>query len=191
MSDSGGNGFGEALESMTTNTKQALGGTLADFTKSAKAQVTGSAGNNLSGSFTPQQVSNPNSAPNLSGGDLFSPDMLAGKQPQQSVPSQTSQQTQQGGQNAEGKTPEELDKMQKIKAELAQMKQTMHQKYYQDFLAKAEGRDRKTQVEAQEKEQKKEEEKMEDLQKKEEKKQQDDQLMRAQRATENKGGGLG
>lgn len=190
MSDgsSSGNAFGEALESMTTNTKQAVSGTIADFTKSAKSQISGQQGS-VSGSFTPgQQPQNPNAAPSLQGGDLFSPDankaksqqLFGGQQP-------LTQAGQQAAASSEAKTPEELAKIQSIEAEL----KTLHQKYYQDFLAKAEGRDRKTQVQVEEKKQEDEQKKMEDLQQKEEKKAQDQSVFRAQRGSEIKGGSVG
>lgn len=185
MSDgSSGNAFGEALENMTTNAKQAIGGTLADFTKSAANQVKGNAG--LSGSFTPGQMpSNPNVAPGFQEGDLFSPDMVAGQKPQAGQGMQQMPQSgQQSGATLEGKTPEEIAKMQQIKQELA----SLHQQYYQDFLAKAEGRDRKTQVETQEREQEKQEEKMEELQEEEKKKQESAALMQQKTAAERKGG---
>lgn len=190
MSDgSSGNAFGEALESMTTNTKKAIGGTIADFTKSAVNQVKGSGG--TSGSFTPgqspQQPANPNSAPGLTGGDLFSPDMK-GTQPQQKQNSQQPKPLSQAGQSAAAnpfaKTPEEMERIQKIEQEI----RSMHQQYYQEFLAKAEGRDRKTQMEAQEKQQEEQEKNMEDLQKKEEKKQESQNVFRSKRASEIKGG---
>lgn len=184
MSDSSGGSFGEALESMTTNTKKAVGGTIADFTKSAANQVKGTTG--VSGSFTPGQApANPNSAPSLSGGDLFSPDMAGKMKPQgQAIPQQAQAHLGQGPSGSQAKTPEEMAKIQSIQAEL----QSMHQKYYQEFLAKAEGRDRKTQIEAQEKQQEEKEKQMEDLQKKEEKKQQDQTVFRQQRGSEIKGG---
>lgn len=199
MSDgSSGSGFGDALESMTTNTKKAIGGTLADFTKSATNQVKGTGG--VSGSFTPGQANpasggqNPNSAPGgLQGGDLFSPDMMAGK-PNKTPngqnptgPKPLTQAGQQLAQNPDVKSPEEVAKIQSIEQEL----RSMHQKYYQDFVAKAEGRDRKTQEVKQEKAQEEQEKKMEDLQKKEEKKVQDASIQRAKQGVENKGGGAG
>lgn len=189
MSDgSSGNAFGEALESMSTNTKKAIGGTIADFTKSAANQVKG--GSSISGSFTPgqipQQPTNPNSTPGLTGGDLFSPD-VKGVQPQQKQNPQPQPLTQTGqsiAANPEAKTPEEMEKIQKIEQEI----RSMHQQYYQEFLAKAEGRDRKTQIETQEKKQEEQEEKMEDLREKEEKKQESQSVFRAKRASEIKGG---
>lgn len=196
MSDgSSGNAFGEALEAMATNSKKAIGGTIADFGKSVKNQTTGG-NSNLSGSFTPakqqQPAQNPNvqpQSPNLSGGDLFSPDMTANKPKPQAQNQQGQQQMlttagQQLMQNPESKSPEEVKKIQEIEQEL----RSLHQKYYQDFLAKAEGRDRKTQMETQEKKQEEQEKKMEDLQKKEEKKQEDQSVFRAKRASEIKGG---
>jgi len=197
MSDgSSGNGFGDALESMTTNTKKAIGGTLADFTKSATNQVKGTGG--VSGSFTPNgplaqgqtQQQNPNASPGLSGGDLFSPDMLAGKAKtpgQAQGPKPLTAAGQQLAQSPDVKSPEEVAKIQSIEQEL----RSMHQKYYQDFVAKAEGRDRKTQEVQQEKAQEEQEKKMEDLQKKEDKKVQDASLQRAKQGVENKGGGAG
>lgn len=193
MSDgSSGNAFGEALESMSTNTKKAIGGTIADFKNSVKGQVAGSGG--LSGSFTPSQQSQPQnphtapSQPNLSGGDLFSPDMTVNKPKPQGQnpqgPKPLTQAGQQLAQNPENKNPEEVKKIQAIEQEL----RSLHQKYYQDFLAKAEGRDRKTQMETQEKKQEEQDEKMEDLQKKEEKKQEDQSVFRAKRSSEIKGG---
>lgn len=190
MSDgSSGNSFGEALENMTTNTKKAVGGTIADFTKSATNQVKGSSG--ISGSFTPGQqqaasAQNPNVSPNLSGGDLFSPD-LQNKQKQQQNPQAPKPLTTAGQQLAadpNSKTPEEAAKIQSIEQEL----RSMHQKYYQEFLAKAEGRDRKTQIEAQEKKQEEKDEKMEELQKQEKKKQESQDVFRAKRTSEIKGG---
>jgi len=179
------NSFGEALENMTTNTKKAVGGTIADFTKSAANQVKGTGG--ISGSFTPgKQSQNPNTTPNLTGGDLFSPDKISNqqKQPGQQVPKPLTQAGQQLAQNPNAKTPEEITEIQRIEAEL----RSLHQKYYQDFLAKAEGRDRKKQIQEQEKVEEEKEEKMEELHKKEEKKQKDNALLRSQRATEIKGG---
>ncbi len=195
MSD-GSNGFGEALEDLTANTKQAIGGTIADFTKSVAGQVKGSGG--ISGSFTPPKQQpqngsfNPDSigANTLQGGDLFSPDAAGGKQKQQGqgqAPQMLTKAGQQLVADPGSKSPEDIEKIQKIEQEL----RSLHQEYYQDFLAKAEGRDRKTVVENNEKEQDKQEEKFQDMQKKEEKKQQDDNLLKAQRATENKGGGIG
>ncbi len=187
MSDgSSGNAFGEALENMTTNAKQAVSGTIADFTKSAANQVKGTGG--ISGSFTPGQTqapSNPNVAPGLQGGDLFSPDKTAGQQPQAGQgPKPLTTSGQQLARNPTAKSPEEVAEIQRIEQEL----RSMHQQYYQDFLAKSEGRDRKTQVETQEKEQEKQEEKMQDLQKKEEKKQESAALMQQKTAAERKGG---
>lgn len=181
MSDSGGNAFGEALESMTTNTKKAIGGTIADFGKSVKNQTTGSTG--ISGSFTP------NAAPTLQGGDLFSPDMAQKSQTPNPKPQANTNPQPPSIQMSDAKTPEEAAEIQKIEAELAQMKQTLHQKYYQEFEEKSRGRDRKTVEEQQTKTQTTQQEEMVDLQKKEEKKAADDQnLQRQQRATEVKGG---
>ncbi len=188
MSDgSSGNAFGDALESMATNTKKAVGGTIADFTKSATNQVKGTGG--VSGSFTPGKSpqQNSNSAPSLSGGDLFSPDMLAGKAKNVSSSPQAQKPLTVAGQQlaqSDVKPPEELAKIQSIEQEL----RSMHQKYYQDFLAKAEGRDRKTQVEAQEKAQDDQQQHMEDLQKADQKKQESQDVFRAKRASEVKGG---
>lgn len=183
MSDSG-NSFGEALESMTTNTKKAIGGTIADFKNSVKGQVAGGSG--ISGSFTPgQKAPNPNT---LSGGDLFSPDMMQNKSQNQiplAKPDPALQDNSQTQAVDNAKSPEEAAKIQSIQQEL----HNMHQKYYQDFLAKAEGRDRKTQVAQQEEEQEKQqEEKMEDMQKQQKKQADDAALQRSQRATEVKGG---
>ncbi|HSD98121.1 MAG TPA: hypothetical protein VLB73_00305 [Patescibacteria group bacterium] len=194
MSDgASGNAFGDALESMATNTKKAIGGTLADFTKSATNQVKGNS--SVSGSFTPgasQQSQNP--APEagkqaLQGGDLFSPDMMpkpqiSNSKSQGSIPQPLTVAGQQLAQNPDAKSPEEAKHIQEIEAEL----RSMHQAYYQDFAAKAEGRDRKTQIEVQEKAQDDRAQQMEDLQKKEEKKQEDRSVFQAKRAAEIKGG---
>lgn len=190
---SSGNAFGDALESMTTNTKKAIGGTIADFTKSATNQVKGTGG--VSGSFIPPKSNNPpaggqnsNAGPSLTGGDLFSPDMAANKQkpagqnPQ--APKPLTQAGQQLAQNPDAKSPEEVAKIQSIEQEL----RSMHQKYYQDFLAKAEGRDRKTQVEKQEKAQDDQQKQMDDMQKAEKKKQESQEVFRAKRGSEIKGG---
>jgi hypothetical protein len=192
---SSGNGFGDALENMTTQSAKALGGTITDFKNSAKGQL--KVGGGISGSFTPgssnQQQQNPNSAPGLSGGDLFSPDMLAGKpnkSPNGQNPTDPKPLTaagQQLAQNPDVKSPEEVAKIQNIEQEL----RSMHQKYYQDFVAKAEGRDRKTVEEKQNKDQEEQKKQMVDLQKKEDKKVQDASLLRAKQGVENKGGGAG
>ncbi len=170
---------------MTTNTKKAIGGTIADFTKSATNQVKGTGG--ISGSFMPgQQQQNPNNVPDLPGGDLFSPDMIKGQKQQQNTqqPKPLTQAGQRAQEHPEQRTPEEMEKIQKIEQEL----RGLHQQYYQDFLAKAEGRDKKSQEEHQEKVQEEQKEEMEDLQKKEEKKQEDSAGFRSARASEIKGG---
>lgn len=178
------NGFGEALESMTTNTKQAIGGTIADFTKSAANQVKGSGG--VSGSFVPGQQApqNPNTAPSLQGGELFSPDKTQGQNPGQNqpLPKPLTQAGQQAQEHPEQRTPEEMAKIQKIEQEL----RGLHQQYYQDFVAKAEGKDKKAQEDKQEEAKETQEEqvkKMEDLQQKQ-KEDQDVNTFRAARGTE-------